>query len=373
MTLCPSRMMPRAWLGAVLALTLAAGAVPARADPASLIQTLMVIDQGHFISFQWSFYFVDFPPHFVLKSGPAETVTLDDPATWEANLEKIVATAFELKIDGRPVRPEKISRLTLTPNKVCTVTMIYRGRPGAQVELRAPVLQYLPPGAIINYEILPLNHARELITGNLTGAPGPFAQSVTFRETGDGRGPAPGFESATRALFKLGLRTAWVDVDWLFLSLVLFVVLKRSRALTMVAMMLPCWTGVWILVGHEGMRLPWRIPELASGAAVAWVAVTAARFTRHARVMLVAAGAALVTAVCDLQQLSWFPEQKTILAGWGLCAGFACGLASIAIVLLLVVTECRKFHEFETAWAPKICWLIAVLALLLPLEKALLG
>jgi hypothetical protein len=365
--------MPRACLAAVLALALTGGLLPARADPASLIQTLMVIDQGHFISFQWSFYFVDFPRTFVLKNDPAEKVALDDPATLEANLAKIVAAAFELKIDGQLVSPEKISRLTITPNQVCTVTMIYRGRPGASVELRAPVLQYLPPGAIINYEILPLNQARQLITGNLTAAPGPFAQAVTFREMGDGRSPAPGFESAAQALFKLGLRTAWSDANWLFLASVLVVALRARRAVTILAVMFLAWVAVWLVFGPEGTRLPWRIPGLAAGLAVALVAGAAARCAPSRVVLWLAAGTAFVTAASDLQQLSWFPEQKTVSAGLGLCAGFACGLVSIAVVLLLVVTECRKFHEFERTRAPKICWLVAVLALLLPLEKALFG
>ncbi len=218
-------------LGSILGVVLSCGALPARGDPASLIQTLMVVDQGHYLSFQWSFYFVDFPKRFALRDDPATTLTFDDPSTLEANLARLVPTAFDLRIDGQSVRPDRISRLTISPNKVCTVTMIYRGRPGAQVELRAPVLQYLPPASIINYEILSLNRTRDLITGNLTARKGPFAQVVAYRETGDGHAPAPGFEPVQVALFKAGLRIPWLNANWLFLALLLFLRLPARRAL----------------------------------------------------------------------------------------------------------------------------------------------
>ena len=363
----------RALLGLVLSAALAAGVLPARADPASLIQTLMVVDQGHFISFQWSFYFVDFPKRFALENDPSTIIALDDPGTLEENLTKLVANAFDLRIDGKTVNPERMSRLTISPNKVCTVMLIYRGRPGAQVELRAPVLQYLPPASIINYEILLLNQTRNVITGNLTGWKGPFAQVVEYRETGDGQAPAPAFESAPFALFKLGLRTAWLNANWLFLGLVLILVLKPSRAIGTLVMVAVGWMAICLLHRAGVIQLTWRIPDLVAGLAVALLAFAAAGFSRRIFPVPLACGTGFVNAFYDLHQLSWAPGDQTFPAALAFGTGFACGLFTVALVLLPVVTECKKFSEFDRAWVPKICWLIAALALLLPLKKALFG
>jgi hypothetical protein len=361
----------RVLLAAIFTLACTAFARPVHADPASTLQTLMIVDQGDFISFQWSFYFVDFPPRFVLKENPSETVVLDNPATLEENVSKLVAVAFDLKINGQHVRPDKISRLDISPNKVCTVTMIYRGRPGGKVELRAPVLGYLPATALINYEIVSLGHTTDVVTGNLIGHQGPFPQMIQYRQVLVGIPTMPETKSSFSIYFKTGLRTAWINLSWLFISLVLFLVLKPFRAILCLIIMM---AGYFVLglLNAGNIKLHWTIPDLMPGLLTALLGVVGVRLSaKEFLLIFIACGTGCRNAVHDLQPLQLSAEDHLSSALMGLVSGFACGLLSIAVVLALIVGECKKYPKFKTDWAPKICWAVGAFSLIFSLQKTL--
>jgi hypothetical protein len=343
---------------------------PVSADPASTLQTLMIVDQGDFLTFQWSFYYVDFPPRFILREKPSKTISLDNPSTLYENMSEIISVAFDLRIDGQPVQPEKMARLTISPNKVCTVTLIYRGRPGGHMELRAPVLQYLPPIAMINYEILPLGHTNKIVTGNLMGHEGPFPQVIVYLEAGKSDQSAPMMESASFALFKAQLRTAWINSNWLIISIILLVVYEPKRALAPLSVMVISWVALCLLVARDHLKFPWAVSELILAFPTILVAVIAAtRPQRWLWVMLITLGAGLLNACYDLQQIRWDAEDRSSSALIGLCSGFVCGILSLVLILIILLHECKKYREFQAVWAPRICWLMAVLAILLPLQK----
>ena len=355
-----------------MALTLAV--LPARADPASTLQTLMIVDQGDFLTFQWSFYYVDFPAHFVLRKKPSKAVVLDDPATLEENIAAIVSAAFDLKIDGRSVQPDKIARLAISPNKIVTVTLIYRGRPGGRVELSAPVLHYLPPIAMINYEILRLGPGGEVTTGNLMGHPGPFPQTLEYTQTTHTGGPGPALESEALVLFKAQLRTAWINTNWLFLVAVLFLAGTPRRAAPVLLGMAGGWIAVCLLATEAGLQLPWAVPAWMTGAATAAAGALAAwRPMRWNGIAAAAGGAALVNACADLPHVRLLAAGASAWEPLARCAGFACSFLSVVVVLALLLGEAGKFPGFQVKWAPRLCWVLAALALLLPLERFLVG
>jgi hypothetical protein len=346
--------------------------LPARADPASTLQTLMIVDQGDFLTLQWSFYYVDFPAQFALREKPGTLVTLSDPATLEQNLSEIVSVAFDLKIDGRAVPPDKIARLAVSPNKICTVTMIYRGRPGGQVELSAPVLHYLPPIAMINYEILSLGPSGQVVTGNLMGHAGPFPQVIDYRQTTRTGGPAPALESEALVLFKSQLRTAWINTNWLFLATILLLVRKPAQAVPVLATMAAGWIAVCLLATEARLQVPWSIPEWLLGVATALVGALAAwRPDRWRWIVSAAGGAALLNACHDVPHVRLLPAETAAWETVARCAGFACSLLSVVLVLALILGEGRKFPGFQSKWAPRICWIVAAFALLLPLQRLL--
>ena len=345
-------------------------AVPARADPASTLQTLMIVDQGDFLTFQWSFYYVDFPARFTLKEKQQQPIALDDPATIYQNVSDIVSVAFDLRIDGQPVQPEKISRLTISPNKICTVTLIYRGHPGGQVELRAPVLQYLPPIAMINYEILKLGSTTDIVTGNLVGHPGPFPQVIDYQEVSQASHVMPGVESAALALFKSQLRTAWINSNWLLIGVILLVTYRPPRVIIPLAIMAGCWIAVCVVYAACRFKVAWMFPELFPAVLTTGIGLLAAvRPRKWTGIVLLACGAALLNACDDLQQVQWTPENQAGAALVGLCAGFVAGFGLIIVILTALLAECRKFPEFQSRWAPRLCWVMAALALILPLQK----
>ncbi len=355
-----------------LVLVALAWAIPdsrAVADPASTIQTLMIVDQGDFLSFQWSFYYVDFPPRFVLREKQDKEITLTDPATLYDNLEDIVSVGFDLRINGRSVPPDKVSRLSISPNRICTVTLIYRGVPGGKMELRAPILQYLPPTAMVNYEILRLNQSSDIITGNLMAHAGPFQQAITYRELGRANEPAPQLESEPFALFRTELKTAWVNSNWLLLSALLFLVYPVRRALVPLLVMV----GIWIALcfAHDiALPFSWTMPAFVPAVTVALTGLVAWRCPGKESLMLAAViAAALLNAAYDLQQVRWTPEDRAFPCLVALELGFTCGLALASLVWAVLGTECRRMPEYSAHWAPKIAVVIAVAALLLPVAK----
>jgi hypothetical protein len=365
----PLRKRPSVFLAFLLALALGFADIPTFADPASTLQTLMIVDQGDFLSFQWSFYYVDFPSRFVLKEKQSKVISLDNPPTLYENISDIVSVAFDLRIDGQPIQPDKISRLTLSPNKVCTVTLIYRGRPGGRMELRAPVLQYLPPVTMINYEILRLGQTRNVITGNLMGHESPFPQVIVYREAIETFQSMPIEESVWFALFKSELRTAWINSNWVLISLILLVVYKPAKVCVPLLILIAGWGAICVLYAAN-IKFPWTISELILGLPTALLGLVAARHPQKGLWLgLIACGAGFLNACYDLQQIRWTAEDGTSFALMGLCLGFACGLLSLVLALGIVLGECKKYRDFQVQYAPGICLLMAATAILLPAEK----
>ena len=343
------------------------------ADPASTLQTLMIVDEGAFLSLQWSFYYVDFPQHFVLKEKQREIISLNDPATLYRNISDIVSVAFDLKINGKSVSPDKILGLSISPNKICTVTMIYRGQPGGLMRLRAPVLQYLPPIAMINYEIVSLGQPARIDTGNLMGHESPFPQVVTYREVNaPGRGTLA-VEPALLASFKVGLRTAWINPNWILIMLLLSLVNRPGKVVLPVLAM----TGGWILLcffcSTVSIPIPAELAELLLALVTALLAALAAKRPGNWPLLSgIACCAGLLNGCYDLQQIRTTTAISGLPALIGLSLGFVGSVSSVLLVLSFIVAECKKYPGFSQHWTPRLCWVVAVGALALPVQKFLL-
>jgi hypothetical protein len=232
------------------------------------------------------------------------------------------------------------------------------------------VLQYLPPTAMINYEIVSLGHPGNVITGNLMAHQGPFPQVIDYREIGRS-GPAAPEETAFFALFKSQLRTAWINSNWLLMSVILLVVYEPKKACVPLAMMTAGWIALGLLDGAVNLRFPWPLPEwLLSLPTVLLGVIAATRPQKWFWIVLSACGAGLLDAAYDLQQIRWAPGDRTSSALGGLCLGFVCSMFSLVLVLGILLQEGRKYREFQTVWASRICWLAAALALALPLQRS---
>ncbi len=343
------------------------------ADPASTLQTLMIVDQGDFLSFQWSFYYVDFPPRFDLKEKQGKTIVLDQsPAIYE-NISDIISVAFDLHIDGKAIQPEKIAGLTVSPNKVCTVTLLFRGKRGGHLEIRAPVLHYLPATAMINYEIVPLGHAEKVVTGNLVAHQGTFPTTIVYEETGSVNHSLPVTNSKAIVLFKSELRTAWVNSNWLLMSIILLAVAKPRRSFTAVALIAAEWAILCFSTGSPHLKLHWEIPEILLGIPIFLLGVMGAKRPGNWHwIVLIAIGAGIPNTCHDLQQIRWAGGEQTTQNLMGATFGFACGLLGVILVLALLLQECKKFPQFERLWVGRICWFSGILALALPIQKMFL-
>jgi hypothetical protein len=45
----------------------------------------------------------------------------------------------------------------------------------------------------------------------------------------------------------------------------------------------------------------------------------------------------------------------------------------VLLVLVPLLWECKKYPQFQTDWAPKICWVVAVIAIVAPAQKFFFG
>jgi hypothetical protein len=334
-------------------------AVPARGDQAPGVQMLQIVDLGNFLVLNWNFYYGQFPTRFALKEK--QNISFEDPATLERNLSELALGAFDLRIDGRPVPPAKIASLTIAPNKFCTAKVIYPGRPGGHLEVRAPVLKYLPPAVVINFSVMGMGRTSRAVTGDLTAEGGPFPDVIRYQEVAEGGDTSMPSETAPANFFKNAVRIPWINLNWLLIVLILFLTQGPAQVLTVTGVM----TGAWWLLCV--LRLPWQMPELVAGLATALVgAMAAMRPGRSLALAFAACAAGLVNTVCDLQQLrsaEWF----------GSCLGFTTGMASVLAVLGALLWECKKYPEFDREWAPRLCWFSAALAVLLPIQRGFSG
>jgi hypothetical protein len=346
-----------------------------RADVVPTLQTLQIVDRGNHLVLNWSFYYAEFPSQFVLKEKQSETISLQDPAKLFQNISDLVSVAFDLRINGRAIQPEKIADLTIAPDKLCTAKVIYPGVPGGHLEVRAPVLQYLPPTYVINYSVFSLGLTNKPVNGDLSAQAGPFSQVIRYDEiTSSGDWSLPLADSVSFNLFKSALRTAWINPNWIFIIVILLLVQEPRRVIALVSLLIFEWVLICVLRGSGHLQFPWLIPELLLGGLTSVLGGAANKWPqKNARLVLLALIAGFFNACRDVQQIRWTPENETSGALGGLSLGFVASIGLILLVVIPLIWECKKFREFDRVWAPKICWAIAALALLLPIQKWIFG
>jgi len=81
----------------------------------------------------------------------------------------------------------------------------------------------------------------------------------------------------------------------------------------------------------------------------------------------------MLNACYDVQQIPLENIDKAVPALIGLSLGFAGGMGLVLLVLLPLLWECKKYPPFQTEWAPKICWVVAVIAIVVPVQKFFFG
>ena len=342
-------------------------APPVNADPTPSLDQLYVIDQGRQFTIIWHFYYKLLPPKFILREKNSKMVALDDPATLKENLGDIASVAFVLTVDGEPAPLIKIQELTVAPDGGCFATMLYPGHKNGHLELREDLLPYYPSSYVMNYQIYsPLNRLKGVSGYFAGGAPSPV---VEYFQLGADAPPSilDWLNSTPVSLFKSGLRTAWINTNWLFMAIVLALMRPAREVLTLGLIMaagwfLPCF--FWVL---DGLQVPVTIHPVIPGLITILICFLLLRRVEKFLWLAVSiAGASLLNGCFDIQQTSLERPAADPANLAGLNLGFIAGLALVFGIGLALVSECRKYPGFHTSWAPKICWGLAALALVLP-------
>jgi len=348
-----------------------------QADGPPTLETLLIVDKGDQLILNWNFHYNLLPPTFVLREKQGQTISLQDPLTLQQNLSDLISVAFDIRIDGRQVRPIQITKLTISPDKGCHTTLIYPGRPSGHLELRVPVLQYLPDAYVMSYQIFSLKNMGMGMSGDFLGLKGPFSSALHYVQmAGDGSSPPSSspVESASATSFKAEIRTAWVNDNWLFICVVLLLMQMGKRVVILILSMMVCWILLCLLWAAANYKFPWQIPEIVLGlptVLLCWITI------KHPEKMvwltLITLAAGILNACYDIQQIPLANGDKAVPALIGLCLGFVGGIALVLLVLVPLLWECKKYPEFQKGWAPRICWVIAGMAILLPLQKLFFG
>jgi len=343
------------------------GAPPVFADPTPSLDQLYVIDQGRQFTVIWHFYYKLLPLKFILREKNSKMIALDDPATLKENLADIASVAFELKIDGQPAPLTKISELTIAPDGGCFVTMLYPGHKNGHLELQENLLPYYPSSYVMNYQIYsPLNRLKG-VSGYFTGgAPSPVVDYIQL----DADAPPSMLDwlnSTPVALFKSGLRTAWINTNWLFMAILLALMRPARDVLRLGLVMAAGWFlpgFFWVL---DGLQIPVTIHPVIPGLVTVFICfLVLLRSEKFLWLAIPIAGASLLNGCFDIQQTSMERPASDPVNLAGLSLGFVAGLALVFAIGLALVAECRKYPGFQKAWAPKICWGLAALAMILP-------
>jgi len=334
---------------------------------------LKIIDEGSRIVLSWKFHYPELPPTFILREKESETISLQDPQTLNQSLSDVISVAFDLKLDGKQVQPITAPQLTISPNKNCRVMLIYPGHPGAHLELRIPVLQYLPDSYLMNYEIINSRDISMALRGSILGRKGLFPEVVQYTQaSANGSTPTPpsSVKSSSSASFKSEIGAAWINYNWLFICVVLLLMQMPKRIVLLIVTMMACWIFLCLLWVSANYKFPYHIPELALAlptVLLCWITIRHPE--KYVWLTLVTLAAGMLNACYDLQQIPLSNLDKATPALIGLCLGFISGMVLVLVVLVPLLWECKKFPEFQTAWAPRICWIIAGLAVLVPLQK----
>jgi hypothetical protein len=338
-----------------------------RADPPQYgMATLVIEDQGDQLTFNWHFFFRQFPAHFLLRERQNTPISLQepDPAVLKQNLSAVVQAAFDVRIDGQPVQP-KLLNLTLYSGRSCSVILSYPGHLHSKVEVRAPILQYLPPSFVFNVRIQTATGA----TGAFFGKNFPpvlhFVQGEVSRPWG---------KAFFSNEFAGELGVAWVNYNWILTCIVLLLMGQPKQMAVLILSIVVFWISLCLAATVFSYQLPYSIPQLALCLPTILLCIVCA-WRQNSLVLLTAITLAsgLLNACYDIQQIPLSGSTRTINALVGLSLGFAGGIALVLLAVVPLWWECRKYPGFQESWAPKISWIIAAIALFLPLQKWLFG
>ncbi len=355
------------------ALGLAAGLLPflLRADPTPSLDQLYVIDQGPQLSLIWHFYYKLLPAKFVLPQRNGVVISLADPSTRRQNLTDLAFAAFTLTIDGREAPPTGIAELTPAPDGGCFVTLLYRGHRKGRLELRDNLLPVYPASYVMNYEIYNPWARAEGVSGYFTG--GAASPVISYTQRGSGSPPTmlSWLDGTPVALFKSELRAAWINANWLLMCLLLLLTQFPRRALRLGLALIAGWVLPTLLWLGCDAQLPFALPAIVPGlATVAICLLTRRAGLNFAWIAGGLAAAGILDACYDIQQTTLERPAPTPGNLLGFALGFVASLALIFLIGIPLVGECRRQPGFTTKWAPKICWGLAALALILPFLPA---
>jgi hypothetical protein len=316
------------------------------------------------------------PPTFVLQEKASQTITLNDPQTLNQNLSDLVSVAFDVHIDGQEVGQVKIEKLTVLPDRRCMVIFSYPAHPYGHVEIRAPILQYFPDTFFIYYEIFNI-HNMGMGKSGFLGRKAPYQPIIDYTLlASDGSGPPVEVktESASSVAFKAEIRTAWINYNWLFICVILLLMQMPKRVVILVVSMIVCWILLCLLWVFADYKFPWKIPEIVLGIPTVLLCVVTVKYPdRMVGLTLITLAAGILNACYDIQQIPLANLEKAIPALIGLSLGFAGGMGLVLLVLVPLLWECKKYPRFQTDWAPKICWVVAVIAIVAPAQKFFFG
>jgi len=334
--------------------------------PQRVMANLQIEDQGSRLIVSWHFFYFLLPQQFVLHEKNDEPIALltTDTHLLEKNLTDVVQAAFDLKVDGQTVQPTLLS-LTCYPNKSCLVTMSFPGRTGGKVELRAPVLQYFPPGYFLSVSVSGSAGSKGYFFGKQ------FPPVVHFEQADVPSPLAKAFFSKDQVA---EFSAAWVNYNWILTSIVLLLI----RQLRLIAVLIATIVVSWILLSFAfalcDYKLPFKIPEMVLCVPTVLLCIMGVKNqSRMGWLVLITAVAGLLNAGYDIQQIPLSASATTLNALVGLALGFAGGMALVLLVLIPLWWEFKKYPGFQEYWAPKISWGVAALAVLLPLQKLLFG
>jgi hypothetical protein len=339
---------------------------PLAADmPERNMANVQIEDQGSRMLISWHFFHWLLPRQFILHEKQDELISMPaDPHLLEQKLSEIAKVAFDFKVDGSPVQPTLL-KLTLYPNNSCFVFMSVPGHPRADIEMSAPVLKYFPPGYFLSVTFRTATGTKGAFFGTK------FPPVVHFQQGERPRPPGKPFFSQD---FIAEWGAAWVNYNWILTCLILLLMRQARQIAVLVASIVVCWIALCFASVLFDFKLTHKIPQIALCVPTLLVCLISVRFPkRWILLTLVAIVAGLMNACFDLQQIPLSVPAQTVNALAGLAFGFAGGIALVLLVLVPLWWECSKFPGFQESWAPRLSWIVAVLSVLLPLQKWLFG
>jgi len=323
---------------------------------------LQIEDRGSQLVVSWHFFYILLPEQFILheKNDTPMSLHAEDDQLLKRNLSDFVQVAFDFKINGQTVQPTLMS-LTCYPNKSCLVVMSYPGHPRSKVDLEAPVLKYFPKGYFLSVSVSGSKGIKGFFFGRQ------FPSVIHFEQDDIARPPQKPFFSRDQVA-QFG--AAWVNYNWILTCIVLLMMRQLRLIAVLIVAMLVCWIILSFAVTLFNYKIPFKIAEMCL--CVPTVLLCVVRVKDQYRLVLlvlltIIAGA--LNAYYDVQQIPLSVPATTLNALTGLALGFAAGLTLVLFVLIPLWWECKKYPGFQEHWAPKISWLMAALAVFLPLQK----